>query len=120
MTGWRDLVRDQLEVSKAQARKSTTGSPVAVSRVGFAPAVQPFLVAAAKRRGISIAGYIRRATMAFVARDLGLDPIQLFELDLAPAPYGKGGSDAIRDLDGTVFGSWKVHPDVSDPREPDA
>ncbi|QIG59028.1 ribbon-helix-helix DNA binding domain protein [Microbacterium phage Fransoyer] len=113
--GWRELVRDQLNVKAEEraARQRDHGRPISVSRVGFAAAVQPLLVRAAQLRGISIAGYIRRATMAFVARDLGLDPIEIFEQDMAPSPYGRGGQYRDKDLDGKLFGQWKVGTDGS-------
>lgn len=110
-TGWREIVRDQLNVratERVAARQRDHGKPIVTSRTGFAAAVQPLLVEAARRRGISIAGYIRRATMAFVAKDLGLDPIEVFAQDMAPAPYQRGGAHSDRDLDGKRFGQWKV------------
>lgn len=115
VAGWRQVVIDQLDVRGAEVRKRSSGASqsTSVSRVGFSPKVQPLLVQAARARGISIAGYIRRATMAFVAKDLGLDPIQLFEQDMAPSPYGRGGTKSDRDLDGKRYGHWKVHPDES-------
>lgn len=112
--GWREIVGDQLNVRAADTAERRLSRPaVVVSRVGFAPAVQPVLVMAAQARGISIAGYIRRATMAHVAMDLGLDPIELFEKDMAPSPAGRGGQWSDKDLDGEKFGQWKVRPDDS-------
>lgn len=114
-TGWREIVRDQVNVKGAETRRRSAGAShtTSVSRVGFSPRVQPFLVRAAQLRGISIAGYIRRATMAFVAKDLGIDPIELFTADMAPSPYGRGGKHSDRDLDGTRYGTWKACPDES-------
>lgn len=119
-TGWRELMRDQLNVTAEEriARQRDHGKAISISRVGFAAAVQPLLVAAAQRRGISIAGYIRRATMAFVAHDLGLDPVDIFEQDMAPSPYARGGMHSSKDLDGELFGQWKVAPDEHS-RHPD-
>lgn len=121
-TGWREIVRDQLNVMAADsaAKGRNHGRELSISRVGFAAEVQPLLVAAARARGISIAGYIRRATMAHVAMDLGLDPIEIFEQDLAPSPFGRGGMHSDRDLDGAIFGQWKVRPAHEQSRHPDA
>lgn len=110
---WRDLIRDQMAVRAAEVRETSGGAShaMAISRVGFARAVQPYLVLAAQRRGISIAGYIRRATMAVVAMDLGIDPVEIFEQDMAIAPLGKGGMHSSKDLDGELYGRWEVRPD---------
>ena len=84
-----------------------------------AVAVHPFLVRAAQLRGISISGYIRRATMARVGADLGIDPVELFQMDSAITPLGKGGNPRHpdRDLDGALYGRWEVGcSDVGDER----
>lgn len=114
--GWREIVADQIAVKANEAKatqKRDHGQRPAISRVGFAPAVMPMLIRAARERGISIAGYIRRATMAFVAKDLGIDPVELFAADMAPSPYGQGGMQSDRDLDGSRYGTWKACPDES-------
>lgn len=106
---WRDMIRNQVEVTTRESNdRRDSGPPIRLSRIHFSADVHPFLVRAAQRRGISISGYIRRATMARVALDLGLDPISLFTLDSAIAPIGKGGGVADRDLDGEKYGRWEV------------
>lgn len=111
--GWRDIIRDQVAVRAAETRaKSNAGSSadIRLSRIHFSVDVHPFLVRAAQQRGISISGYIRRATMARVAADLGIDPIQLFEMDSAIRPLGTRDDRrrAERDLDGALYGRWEV------------
>lgn len=114
-TSWRDLTRDAVAVRAADSAKRSHGgsAKTSVSRVGFSPAVMVYLVRAAALRGISIAGYIRRSVMAHVAMDLGIDPIEIFEQDMAIGPTGKGGATRMqtRDLDGSIYGQWKVRPD---------
>ncbi|QNJ55517.1 ribbon-helix-helix DNA binding domain protein [Microbacterium phage Phinky] len=114
---WRDITKDAVAARAAESVKNSHGSVrnSVSSRVSFSPRVIPFLVRAAERRGISIAGYIRRSVMAHVAMDLGLDPIELFKLDLAIGPTGRGGATKMTnlDLDGARYGQWKVRPDES-------
>jgi hypothetical protein len=112
MTGWRDLVRDAAVAKSHDTRKRSRGASdtAHISRVGFAVAAHKFLVLAARRRGISISGYIRRATLAVVAMDLGLKAIDLFEFDSGITPIGRVGSKPTKDLDGKLYGRWEVQP----------
>lgn len=117
---WKEMTLDAVNAQAAEtAKTSRSGSQYAhISRVGFSPDAQRFLVEAARARGISIAGYIRRATLAHVALDLGLKATDLFQLDNSVAPLGVGGPGrgrGIRDLDGDLWGRWEVKAD-----EPDA
>lgn len=97
----------------ADTRKRSRGASdnFRISRIGFSTAAHPFLVKAARTRGISLSGYIRRAVMAWVAHDLGLDRIQLFELDAGITPIGRVGSRPTKDLDEKIYGRWEVHRD---------
>lgn len=115
--GWRDILRDQVAVQAESAREKSNGNSATIrlSRIHFSVEVHPFLVLAAQQRGISISGYIRRATMARVAADLGIDPTKLFLLDSAITPLGQGGNPRHpdRDLDGEKYGRWEVGCDDS-------
>lgn len=108
---WRSMIRDQSAVNAARSReKNRAGSQYAhISRVGLAVAAHNLLVRAAKRRGISISGYIRRATLAVVAMDLGMNAVDLFEMDNGIAPPSRRGSPS-KDLDGAIYGRWEVQP----------
>jgi hypothetical protein len=113
---WRDITKDAVAVRAAEVKRRGGGSALsATQRVGFSPRVIPYLVRAAQARGISLAGYIRRAVMAHVAMDLGLDPVDLFAQDLGIGPSGKGAATRLQsmDLDGKIYGQWKVQPDDS-------
>lgn len=117
---WRTIIADQVAVKAAETReKNTYASDTAhISRVGLTVQAHHFLVRAARRRGISISGYIRRATLAFVAADLGMKPEELFELDSGITPIGRRGAPASKDLDGELYGKWEVQPgDSGDNRE---
>lgn len=112
--GWRDMIRDSVAARAAEARKrSTRGSQTTnISRVGFSVDAQPYLVRAARARGMSVSGYIRRATMAVVAMDLGIDPLEIFAVDTPLTPPGMNGRwQSTLDLDGELFGRWEVRPD---------
>lgn len=111
---WRSMIKDQVAVKAADTRERNRGASQTanISRVGFSANVQPHLVRAAKRRGISISGYIRRATMAVVAMDLGFKATDLFDSDVMITPVGRNGAPS-KDLDGTLYGRWEVVPDAS-------
>lgn len=104
---WRTIVKDKAAVRVAESRQRSRGTSATqrMSRVAFSIDVHPFLVRAAQLRGISISGYIRRATMARVAADLGLPARDLFRID--SAIRARGGAD--RDLDGERWGRWEVN-----------
>lgn len=109
---WRSVILDQVAVRAAEVREHNPGaSDVAhISRVGFSVDAHRFLIQAARKRGISISGYIRRATLAVVAMDLGLPAEDLFSIDVAIAPIGRRGRPS-KDLDGKLYGFWEVRPD---------
>lgn len=113
---WRQLVKDTVAQRADEARERSRGTSATnrISRVGFAVRAHFFLVQAAKKRGISISGYIRRATMTQVALDLDIPQLDLFETDAAITPIGKTGTLPSKDLDGALYGRWGVAHDVSD------
>lgn len=114
--GWRDIVKDAVAARAAEARKRSAGASQTahISRVGFSVEAHPYLVRAAHQRGMSISGYIRRATMALAAMDLGIAPTEIFEKDTPLTPPGMAGRwHSTRDLDGELFGRWEVRPDGS-------
>lgn len=112
---WRTVITDQMALNAEKARQNAGASHLAnVSRVGFGVDVHPWVVRAARQRGISIAGYIRRSTLALVSLDLGVDLRDLLERDVAPAPFGERTNrwaPGDRDLDGERYGHWEVQPD---------
>lgn len=66
---------------------------------------------AAQRRGMSLAGYCRRAVAAMIAHDLGLKPQETMAHTSRPTEYraeaGAGRAKRTND-DGTDFGPWKI------------
>lgn len=115
---WRTIIADQVAVNAADARKRSrsTSATQRLTRTSFSVDAHPFLIRAARQRGLSLSSYVRRATLAFVALDLGLDQVDLFKLDAALSPFGQGGNPWSRefDLDGEIYGSWEV--EYRDPR----
>jgi hypothetical protein len=113
--GWRKVISDAVTARAAHTAANHRGASDQnrISRVGFAVDAHVFLVRAAKRRKISLSGYIRRATMAQVAADLGMDPRELFELDAAITPIGRRGSTPTKDLDGELYGLWGCQGDTA-------
>jgi hypothetical protein len=111
------VVRDAVAARAAEtaSRHRAASQYAHVSRVGLSVAAHSFLVEAARKRGISISGYIRRATLALVAMDLGLEATDLFEKDIAITPIGRRGAPPSRDIDGALYGRWEVQP--GEPRD---
>lgn len=73
---------------------------------------RPFLDEAARRRGMSMAGYCRRAICAFVAHDLGIEPTELSKMMTVPAPYQThGGTFASKRVDDDMagYGKWIIN-----------
>ena len=72
------------------------------------------LTMAARRRGISVSGYVRRALSAFVANDLGMPLEDVLKELPYPAPHGTVGAQWVhndltpQDHDtGEGYGDWK-------------
>lgn len=107
---WRDITRDAVAVRAREAQQRSRGAShsTRISRVGFSVDAHPFVVRAANTRGISVSGYIRRATLAMAALDLGMDPRLLFARDSAITPIGRVGAMPTKDLDGELYGIWAI------------
>lgn len=87
-------------------KSNGTSAAAAMVQMTFSHDAHPYLVKAARRRGISLSGYVRRAVMAHVALDLGIEATDLFELD---TQIGTGTPNKLtRDLDGALYGRWEV------------
>lgn len=108
--GWRDVVRDAVDSRAAESATRNRGASATanISRVGFGVEANPYIVRAAKKRGISVSGYIRRSTAAMAALDLGIDPREIFEKDVAITPIGRIGARPSKDLDGELYGLWDI------------
>jgi len=111
LSGWRRAVADQVSATSKDAQSHGSGSPrtkIRDARVGFPIELHELLIQAAQRRNISIAGYVRRAVLSWVARDLGIDIRTLIAKDRAPARYGEVNAADGKDVEFEVFGSWEI------------
>jgi hypothetical protein len=111
LAGWRKAVVDQASATAKNKKPYISGSPrskIRDGRVGFPIALHELIAQAAKRRNVSIAGYMRRSILSWVARDLGLNLRDLILADRPPARFGEASAVDGRDEDFTVFGSWEM------------
>jgi hypothetical protein len=108
--GWQEEAKRRIALRAANTKRKTERS-----NGTFLPFDDPFralLDEAAKRRGLSMVGYARRAVAAMIAHDLDLPFTEVIQHAPQPAEYGKsGGASGIskRSNDnGLGFGSWKI------------
>lgn len=98
---WFELVDDELDRRQTRAPRHSVG-------LNFTPAWHGMLADAAAGRGLSMAAYARRAIMAFVCRDLGLDYDSVMRDEPPMRGYGdisvRGNSRRF----GQGFGLWII------------
>ncbi len=99
--GW-DLLTAGVEQNTRRGSSATYESLTAP----IMPGSRGLLKEAARRRGISIVAYCRRALAAFIVHDLGLDWDEFMQREPQTQPFGsiKRGQH----LSGAGYGSWKV------------
>jgi len=102
-SGWQDrLLSVADDQPNARQKDKTRRFPVEIPSYWH-----PLVMEAAKRRNISITGYMRRAIMAFVVRDLGLNWEKVMDDEPSTMEY----TDPFRaqhDLRGTGRGEWQI------------
>lgn len=77
----------------------------------YDPPFQTYFDEAAHRRGMSLAGYARRALAAMVAHDLDIPIEEVAKYMPRPTEYRAGGGVGRQDRtedDGTGFGPWFI------------
>lgn len=99
---WRDVIRADV-AAMPQAKTDRIGLNHITT--DFRQAAYGMLAGAARMRRLSLAAYVRRATLAMVAYDLGIDFRQLLEVD--PRVSRETGFP-VNDPDGTLFGPWAI------------
>lgn len=97
---WREITLDELDALPRGGDRGTVG-------VNFPPAWQQLLIDAATARNMSLASFVRRAAMAFVVADLGLDWERVMELEPRIRKLGDYTSDPER-ARGFGYGQWKI------------
>lgn len=80
------------------------------------PWMRSLLVDAARKRGISIGAYCRRAVMAMIARDMGEDYYELMRDEPMTRSFANEGKQAA--LRGHGYGPWAIKELADEPRNP--
>ena len=107
--GWQQRALERVKARQRPAKRHTE------RRNGmtlyFDDPFRVLLDAAAERRGMSLAGYCRRAVAAMIAHDFGLRPQDVMTHTARPTEYraeaGAGRAKKTND-DGTGFGAWQI------------
>lgn len=107
---WRLKAIDSLS-KRAHSHDKFPGRRTRGINVMFDPPFDGYLSSAAKARGMSKIGYMRRAVAAFIAYDLGIDRSDVTRHFARPVGYGRpGGFDRHEKThdDGTGYGLWTI------------
>lgn len=107
--GWQDRVLEAVRVN--QSRTKRWSERKAGQYVFWDPPFRHLLKEAARRRGLNMTGYCRRAIAAFVTHDLGATPLETFGHMPRPTEFREGGGHGRPKLtqdDGKDFGQWKI------------
>lgn len=103
-TNWRDLT-----VGSVQMAVETDGRlPVRNMRVKWPMEWMSLLNRAARKRNITVTGYMRRAIMAMVCHDLGLEWFATMEPEPNVQPGRPAASNPPVHLAGEGFGPWRI------------
>lgn len=107
--GWQERAMERVRERQRRNRGGATFKRKHRAQIDFDTPFKLMLDEAASRRGISMGGYIRRATAAFLAHDLDVPFTEVVRYCPAPAPYGKGGPQQDSTGDGGEgYGEWVV------------
>lgn len=98
---WKELTLDALEMKPAPT------SPGWGLRLRFDMDDRVLLDQVAKMRGMSQSAYARRAIVAFIVHDLGLDWYEHNQNEIPIAPYGGRGYHSMS-MDGQGYGDWEI------------
>jgi len=115
LQGWADRDEDPnwMENALERVRARQKGQKPAKSRksgtwVYYDPPFRVLLDEAAKRRGIGMAGYIRRAVAAFIAHDLGLSFTEVTGHLAKPKHVDERVPPGKINDDGKGYGAWLI------------
>lgn len=104
VTDWRERMR--ADIAALPARDIGYDHPDAIAvPVDFLMGPHGMLLGAARRRRVSVVAYVRRATYAMVAKDLG---IPLAELTRRDPRMSRETGFGIRDPEATKFPGWEI------------
>lgn len=96
---WQDLLVDQVDGATRTPRRSLA--------INFPPSMAGHIIAAARRRDMSITALARRALMAFVVYDLGLDWDEVMADEPRLRTFDAQGTEPER-LAGGGHGPWRI------------
>jgi len=101
---WREKLMDQVD-----AREVETASRRRSIGLNFPTDLYELVQNAARERGISMAGFARRAAVAFAVHDLDLDWDEVMADEKPVQPYGVAEPGArANEGAGRGYGSWKI------------
>jgi hypothetical protein len=107
--GWQQRALDRVAERRKRSKRNTERKNGL--GVYYDDPFRPMLDEACRRRGISMAGYARRAVAAFVAHDLGLPLSEVVRHMALPTTYraegGHGRVERTNDT-GRGMGAWKI------------
>lgn len=83
--GWQQRAMDRVRERQAKTRKGQRKNGLYLF---FDDPFRVLLDEAARRRGISMVGYLRRAAAAMIAHDLGVEFTEVARHAAQPRPYG--------------------------------
>lgn len=102
MSDWRDRLLAKIDVSgKGMTMTNNRSAGTIMSSAEYSAVMK-----AARQRGISTAGYVRRAAVAMAAHDLGLELAELQKEEPAISPVGQKGEPTR--YAGAGFGLWRI------------
>jgi hypothetical protein len=107
--GWQERALARVKARQKQSKRHTERADCV--KVVFDPPFRALLDEAASRRGLSMAGYCRRAIAAFVAHDLGLKPAEAARYMPVPTIYravGGVGNIIKTEDDLKGYGKWVI------------
>lgn len=106
--GWQD--RAIARVASRQAKTRRHNERKNGLYLFFDDPLRVLLDEACKRRDISLTGYARRAMVAMIAHDLGMDLADVAQHGAVPAGYGETGGGRLKRThdDGKGRGPWNI------------
>lgn len=102
---WQELMMGRVDATIA--KRTHPKAPHRDFRTRMPQSAVASILRAAELRGMSVSAYLRRAGLAFVAHDLGLDLAQLLE-DEPPTRNKFDGPKKDKVMKGQGHGQWRI------------
>jgi hypothetical protein len=106
--GWRERALERVQSRQKKTKRNTERKNGMF--LFFDDGFRALLDEAARRRNISMTGYLRRAAAAMIAYDLGIDITEVLKFTAHPAGYGElgGGAQKHPHDTGEGRGNWAI------------